>query len=127
MGFLHYDPTPMTEEIANELLAQTQYFDYVKGRVMKVDLKKNEFDERLYDRDNGHGAAQSAINEVLKGQVNSEKLQEDHNASKSAAALEAYVGMQTPTKYEKDCVTMGLDDVADILGPAVKKALNPES
>jgi len=33
----------------------------VKGRVMKVDLSKNEFDPRLYDCDNGQGEAQHAI------------------------------------------------------------------
>ena len=60
-GFLHYDPAPMSEEEADDLLEQSTYFDYVKGRVMKVDLSKSEFDPRLYDRDNGQGAAQRAI------------------------------------------------------------------
>lgn len=38
------------------------YFDYVYGRVMKIDLTSDvEFDEALYDCDNGKGAAASAI------------------------------------------------------------------
>ena len=37
------------------------YFDYLNGRVLKVDLKGDRFDPRLYDRDNGTGAAQRAI------------------------------------------------------------------
>lgn len=37
------------------------YFDYLNGKVMKVDLGQDEFDPRLYDRDNGDGAAQRAI------------------------------------------------------------------
>ena len=64
MGFLHYDPTPMTEEVA-QLIANDNgswNFDYLKGRVMKVDLSKDEFDPWLYDRDNGFEAAQNVIN-----------------------------------------------------------------
>lgn len=64
-GMLQFDPTPMTEAEASKLLEHTTYFDYLKGRVMKVNLQSNEsFDERLYDRDNGPGAAQSAIDKL---------------------------------------------------------------
>ena len=37
------------------------YFDYLYGRIMKVDLSRDYFDPRLYDRDNGPGAAERAI------------------------------------------------------------------
>lgn len=37
------------------------YFDYLNGRVLKVDLGKDAFDPRLYDRDNGDGAARRAL------------------------------------------------------------------
>ena len=37
------------------------YFDYVRGRILKVDLSGDTFDSRLYDRDNGEGAAEAAI------------------------------------------------------------------
>lgn len=66
MGYLHYDPKPMTVEEAQEILAKGQtYFDYHKGRVMKVDLSGGFLDTRLYDRDNGLGAAENAILEEL--------------------------------------------------------------
>lgn len=58
MGFLHYAPEPMTTEQAAELL---QDYTYLKGRVMKVDLSGDELATWLYDRDNGKGAAASAI------------------------------------------------------------------
>lgn len=63
MGFLHYTPEPMTHDQARELLGKMHepYFDYLKGRVMKVDLGKDQLYVGLYDRDNGHGAAASAI------------------------------------------------------------------
>lgn len=78
MGYLHYTPTPMTKEEAAELLGgkttechtsgyrSPTYFDYLNGRVMKVDLSKDQFDERLYDRDNGNGAASRALEKVMK-------------------------------------------------------------
>jgi len=66
MGILHYDPRPMTYEQAQVILASGQTnFDYLKGRVMKVDLSKDEFNPRLYDRDNGDGAALRALESIL--------------------------------------------------------------
>jgi hypothetical protein len=61
LGMLHFDSTPMTPEQGNELLKSGTYFDYLKGRVMKVDLSKDALDPWLYDRDNGQGAAEAAI------------------------------------------------------------------
>ena len=71
MGFLQYDPAPMSrEEAAKEIALHTFvnmigedkiYFDYLRGRVMKVDLTGDELDPRLYDRDNGAGAAAKAV------------------------------------------------------------------
>lgn len=65
LGFFHFDPAPMTEGEAEELLKTSTYFDYLKGRVMKVDLSNDDgFEEWLYDRDNGNGAAQRTINQL---------------------------------------------------------------
>ncbi len=65
LGFLHYDPKPMTKEEAEELLKEHTYFDYLKGRVMKVDLKGDLLKTWLYDRDNGAGAAEHALRDLL--------------------------------------------------------------
>jgi hypothetical protein len=62
MGYL--DPrgqNMMSEEEAQKLLSNQTYFDYVYGRVMKIDLSSNIFDPRLYDRDNGENAASLAL------------------------------------------------------------------
>ncbi len=73
LGFLHFQPEPMSSEEAAELLKESRYFDYLKGRVMKInffDAKRPESErnmpgmlqgERLYDRDNGEGAAARAL------------------------------------------------------------------
>lgn len=62
MGFLQADSNDMTTEQARELLDSGQtYFDYLKGRVMKIELSGDELDPRLYDRDHGKGSAEAAI------------------------------------------------------------------
>lgn len=67
MGILHYMPEDMTHEQAAALLASRNhpYFDYVQGRVMKVDLSGDSLDTYLYDRDNGPGAARAALANIL--------------------------------------------------------------
>lgn len=53
-----------TENDARELMKTQPDFDYLYGRIMKIDLSANEFEEWLYDRDNGAGAAQRAVDSV---------------------------------------------------------------
>ena len=59
MGFLHYRPAPMDIKEADSLALGESYFDYLYGRVMKVDL--NKLDSYLYNRDNGPGAMDNAL------------------------------------------------------------------
>ncbi|MBA7541333.1 hypothetical protein ES705_33644 [subsurface metagenome] len=66
MGFFHSDSKPMTSKEAGVLLKQTTDFDYVQGRIMKVNLSGDTFDPWLYDRDNGQGAAEEAIATIPK-------------------------------------------------------------
>ena len=65
MGILHFDPKPMTTEQADDLLKGQTYFDYLKGRVMKIDLKGDTLNPWLYDRDNGDGAAWRALRNII--------------------------------------------------------------
>ena len=65
-GWFHFTPEDMTADEAGKLLESETYFDYLKGRVMKVNLENDsEFEEWLYDRDNGVGAAQRAIDSIV--------------------------------------------------------------
>lgn len=73
MGFLHDDGKPMTKEEAQGwvdsgrahdhpgLSRQGLYFDYVKGRPIKSNIGGDELDPRLYDRDQGQGAAARVV------------------------------------------------------------------
>jgi hypothetical protein len=66
MGVLHYEPGRMSEEEAERLIAERAengraYFDYLKGRVMKVEVGGDALDPRLYDRDLGAGAAARVV------------------------------------------------------------------
>jgi hypothetical protein len=42
------------------------YFDYLRGRVMKVDITGDELDPWGFDRDNGEGAAERALRALLE-------------------------------------------------------------
>jgi hypothetical protein len=77
MGRLQFRDGDMTREQAQELLGgkdsgdypggdhnKDHYFDYLYGRVMKVNLKGDSFDEWGYDRDLGAGAAQRVIDRL---------------------------------------------------------------
>lgn len=68
MGMLAFTPEEMTRDEAAELLKSQTYFDYLKGRVMKIDLRGDELRPRLYDRNNGEGAAARAL-ELVDGVV----------------------------------------------------------
>jgi hypothetical protein len=63
MSFTHFTPQEMRRDEAVLLLRCSDYFDYLRGRVMKVRLRENatEFDAYLYDRDVGDGAGERVI------------------------------------------------------------------
>mgnify|MGYP001590687272 FL=1 len=128
MGFMHYDSKPMTREEAEGLLKQTTYFDYLKGRVMKVNLAGDELDTWGYDRDNGQGAAERAIAELrTTGEANSSTIQAAHHTNTLEAAEDVKAHLNEESSSESrgsvGVFRLGLSDVADKLGPAVDEAV----
>ncbi len=62
MGFLHArGASSMSRDEAEQELKHSQHFDYLHGRIMKISLNKDTFCPRLYDRNNGEGAARRAL------------------------------------------------------------------
>lgn len=126
LGFVQYDPTPMSSEQAQAILDGGQTgFDYLAGRVMKVDLSGDELETGSYDRDNGAGQAQNVIDELRhSADPNSAAIQSTHTSGRLTAAeltlkhLGDKSGLNAAGHYE-----LGLDDVADVLRPSVHKAL----
>jgi len=64
LGILHFKNEDMGVKEAKELLQENTYFDYLHGRVMKVDLKGTDIRVGMYDRDNGEGAFASVISSL---------------------------------------------------------------
>lgn len=60
-SYIGYSGNEFTLEDAKMALRETRSFDYVNGRVIKVNLSGDEFDPWFYDRDNGDGAAQRIV------------------------------------------------------------------
>ena len=65
MGLLAYRPGSLTVEEAQKVLDHHPYVDYLLGRVIKVDFSGEDLNFRLYDRDNGEGAGEEAVLEIL--------------------------------------------------------------
>lgn len=132
MGFLHYNPFPMPMEEAEQLIAiqdpKRITFDYVKGRVMKIDLNGDDLDPRLYDRENGPGAAARAIDALRQTKTtNPDIVQEMHKSGIVDAARDVRRGMDKNLIKEVAggvaVFSMGLSDVKDVLQPKVEEAL----
>lgn len=125
MGFMHYDPKPMTPEEGTEFLKGQNYFDYLNGRVMKVQIDSDALDPRLYDRDNGVGAAAKAIATLrASNSVNAASVQQSHLDGKRQSAASVRESMSRPSVATEHGITLGLADVADKLGPKVNEAIH---
>ena len=62
MGFLNAKPEDMTIEEAEKAIDEYGFsFDYLQGRVLKIELFGDELDPWLYDRDIGQRSAERAI------------------------------------------------------------------
>ena len=64
MGFRAFVQGDLDYREAQETLEADSYIDYLKGRAMKVDLSGDTLNTRLFNRDNGDGAAESAIEQL---------------------------------------------------------------
>ena len=75
LSFMGLNPDGFSFEHAKEIIEERQrkhqslYFDYLEGHVIKCDITKDTFDEFLFDRDCGPGAAQRAIDKLTANEV----------------------------------------------------------
>lgn len=112
LGFMHAAPEgTVTEDRCRELLEKNTAFDYLYGRVMKVDLAGDEFDERLYDRDCGEGAAQRAVDSITQAQED-EKPKEEAGQKDGGAKKEK--SMAERTESTKKAVEKILDILTEL-------------
>ena len=126
-GFLQAVPDGVvTVEHCAGLLAKYSYFDYLHGRVLKVDLSGDEFDERLYDRDCGKGAAQRAVDSIRDETEGGEATTGNTEGEKKEPSLEEQTEMTKeavhkildilkelpPASYAVACMTLKM-----VLGP----------
>lgn len=63
LGFHEFRPEPMTLEEAREILKEKAIFDYLYGRVMKINLENDLVCTSWYNKVNGEGAAEKAISQ----------------------------------------------------------------
>lgn len=135
LGLLHYDARPMSHDEAAAILgrmsADEMCFEYLQGRVMKVDISGDAIDPWGYDRDNGMGACAAAIDRLRRlKDVNPEEseLHSRNNTFDAAQTLKAHLGDKSGLRTDGGIakVTLGLDDVADVLTPKVEDVLGSD-
>lgn len=130
LGFLHYNPKPMTAEIARQRFGDNfGYFDYVDGRVMKIDLSGDDVDTWGYDRDNGTGAVQRIIDTLREtGKTNPVETQANHrlNTLESAMSLQSMLNKKTGTQSEDGMtfIELGFDELSDIIAPRLEDVID---
>lgn len=124
MGFLQYDPKPMTIQEADEYLAIGTRFDYLNGRLMKVEIiVGDELEAGLYDRDLGDGQAANVI-EILRrtGDPCCDEILQIH-ATKVGVSVESLRSkLDTETTVTGSTIKLGFSDVKPELEQAIKNA-----
>ena len=119
MGFMHAAPEgTVTEDRCRELLEKNTAYDYLYGRVMKVDLAGDEFDERLYDRDCGEGAAQRAVDSITQAQESEKhqaQAQEDEKPKEEAGQKDGGAKKEKSTAEKAESVKKAVGEILDIL------------
>lgn len=126
MGFLNYDPTPMTREQAQELIDSGHTsFDYLEGRVMKVDISGDEFSSWAYDRDNGEGAAEQAISTLRSiGETDSDEIRKTHHYRTQDAARKTKGILHKRTHSKGNVIYLGIEEhVAETLNKSIDEGL----
>ena len=94
LGFMHAaEEGTVTVESCAKLLEKYTQYDYLHGRVLKVDLSGDEFDERLYDRDCGKGAAQRAVDSIRDETEGGEATTGNTEGEKKEPSLEEQAEM----------------------------------
>jgi hypothetical protein len=127
MGFMQYDAKPLTEQEAQAILDSGQSrFGYLSGRVMKIDISGDDVNPWGYDRDNGQGRVAAIVLELqLSQDVNAPSIADVHQARTAFKASEVREHLERPTEIvDGDGVSvmqLGLQGVADVLGPKVDK------
>ena len=132
MGYLQYDPQPMTTEEAQSILDKRRgctYCDYMKGRLLKIDIAGDIINTRAYDEDNGEMAARRAILGLREtGNPDNYMTQMHHADAMSRSVRAVSRSMDQPSTHEvrdgMHVIELGLADMADVLAPAVKRAVS---
>ena len=96
----------LTYDDAFKLLEENSRFDQLYGKILKIDLSGDEFDERLYDRDNGAGKAQSVVVKLREKQTEMDEFVKQMNITQSQRRRQQAVNMEyrffDPEEYYTD-------------------------
>lgn len=106
LGNLHFKNEVMTVEQARDLLKEQTYFDYLYGRVMKIDLSTNHVRFDLYNRDLGDGAFQTVLSSLKKHREPIFKITVGDDSAAYAALYKQIVALYNQYSDFKENLTL---------------------
>jgi hypothetical protein len=127
LGFLEYDPAPMTRHQAWELLSKksTLLFD-LKGRELGFDLSGDEIDSKYYNSINGENAVQEVIEILKESHDNNDlKIQARHLIGTVSEADKVLVTIHWHGVIRERGVLLGYSNIAERLIPTLEKVVCP--
>lgn len=105
LGFLEATVTPMTRDDALAIIAEEGLsFDYLNGRVMKIDLAGDTLEPWGYDRDNGQGSAAKIVDTIKTGGTVPTQVNEFGDK------LDAFLRAAGPTISKGNQVNLGINE-----------------
>ena len=127
LGFLQYNPAPMSVEVAKAILSKTTSFDYLRGRALKIDIEGDFLHARVFDEYHSPGLAARVVESLRQtGDVNNELIRREHASGtrESIHLTRSRLREETTLTSREDFthVKLGLEEWADVLGPKLDEA-----
>ena len=105
LGFLQADPNPMTKEEAAEIIREEGLgFDYLKGRVMKINLEGDTLNPWGYDRDNGAGSVATVVQNLKNGVA-----VQPETSTRFGKGLDDFLASAQPSRRTSSGFELGVD------------------
>lgn len=121
LGFLQAKNGDMTIDEAQKIVEQGYlYFDYLKGRVMKVNLEGDTLNPSGFDRDNGQGAVKSVV-DALRSKQQAPKVDQNLADGLESAIEQGYGGFELRAALEERRGDFGLGKDIKPASPEVPK------
>lgn len=133
MGFLNYQSEELTIKEAENLIENDHgWVDKYKGRIIGVRIKEGLLEVNEFECHYGQGVAKKLIDELQKSNSpNTDQIKSWHKENLLKFAQQAKQKLSYDHEIDEShqgilIVNMNMSDMADVVGPAIEKALQSQ-